>query len=291
MSARPRISIVTPVYNGARFLDRTIESIHGQGYPNLEHIVVDGGSEDGSVEIIRRHADKLTWWCSEPDRGMYDAINKGFARSTGQIMAWLNSDDLYTPWALSTVAQIFSEQEEVEWLTSLFPMVWDEDDRAARCRQRAAFTKRGFMRGEYLPFGRWYASGAIQQETTFWRRSLWERAGGRLDDSLRLAGDFELWARFFEHAPLYGVDTPLGGYRNHDGQLMANYRDQYLQEAEAVLARHGGRRYGRWSAALGRCVQHMPWRMRRLTQWLPFLRAQTKCVNRQSRGGWSVVRI
>src|SRR5215470_7311361 len=111
--ARPRISIVTPSFNQARFLEATIRSVLDQRYDNLEYIVVDGGSTDGSVEIIKRYADRLAFWCSEADGGHGNALNKGLRRATGEIMAWLNSDDIYWPWTLAAVAEIFEAHPDV----------------------------------------------------------------------------------------------------------------------------------------------------------------------------------
>ena len=113
----PTISVVTPSYNQGRFLEETICSVLTQSYPCVEYVVIDGASSDDSVEIIRKYAGQLTYWVSETDKGQYDAINKGFARTTGEIMAWLNSDDMYTPWALTVVADIFRLFPHVEWIT------------------------------------------------------------------------------------------------------------------------------------------------------------------------------
>jgi glycosyltransferase involved in cell wall biosynthesis len=214
-------------------------SVLRQGYANLEYVIIDGGSTDGSVEIIRKHEDQLKYWTSEPDAGQYDAINKGFSKTAGDVMAWINSDDKYTPWALQVVGEIFASLPEVEWLTSGYPMLWDEQGRAVACYYRGGYNCQSFFRGEYLPpsAGR-KARGAIQQESTFWRRSLWERVGGYVDASLRFAADFELWARFFQHAELYSVQTPLGGFRLHGDQRSVSHLDDYLEEADQVLQRY-----------------------------------------------------
>src|SRR3989442_6408876 len=113
----PLISIVTPSFNKGRFRRETMQSVLSQDYPALEYVVVDGGSTDGSADLIREQAGRLAWWASEKDAGQYDAINKGFARTSGEVMAWLNSDDKYTPWALAVVGEIFAQLPEVQWLT------------------------------------------------------------------------------------------------------------------------------------------------------------------------------
>lgn len=243
----PRISIVTPSYNQAQFLPETIASVFSQNYPNLEYVIIDGGSTDGSQEIVRSFDKSLAYWVSEPDQGQYDAINKGFSHTSGEIMAWINSDDKYTPWALRVVAEIFLRFPHVHWLTTLYPLAWDERGLAVECYPRQGYSRASFFRGEYLPgaVAGWHTTGSIQQESTFWRRSLWDQAGGTVDKSLQLAGDFELWARFYKLAELYGIGTPLGGFRRQKNQKTVLYMEKYARECEEVLRLHGGRPYGK----------------------------------------------
>jgi glycosyltransferase involved in cell wall biosynthesis len=241
MASLPAISIVTPSFNRKRYLAKTMDSVLGQGYPRLEYVMVDGGSTDGSAELIERRAAELTWWVSEPDGGAWDAINKGFAHTSGEVMGWLGSDDLLMPWALSIVGEVFATFPQLEWLTTLFPTACDELGRPIKSFYRDAYSSEAFFRGENLPFAGWPAVGFIQQESTYWRRSLWDRAGGRLDESLELAADFELWARFHRSgAELYSVPVPLASFRVHGDQKSWNL-EPYVEEARAVLLRYGGK--------------------------------------------------
>jgi glycosyltransferase involved in cell wall biosynthesis len=234
MSSRlPTFSLVTPSFNQATFLGATLDSVQAQAYPELEHVVVDGGSTDGSREILAGRAQQFAWWCSERDGGMYDALNKGFAHTSGEIMGWLNSDDLLLAGALRAVGEIFARFPEVEWLSSLALSTWTPAGSCAGVATIDGYARAAFLDGGYLPGGaRHY--GWIPQESTFWRRSLWTRAGARLEASLKFAGDFELWSRFYAHAELVGTPTPLGGFRTHPAQK-SRAMDAYLAEARAAL--------------------------------------------------------
>lgn len=281
------ISIVTPSYNQGRFLDDTIQSVLGQGYPSLQYVVMDGGSKDESPEILKRWGNRLAYWCSEPDGGQYDAINRGFALTNGEVMGWLNSDDKYTPWALSVVAEIFETFPEVEWLTTLFPLRWDVKGRAVRCAPRTGFSKTSFLAGENLPTGSWYAPGWLQQESTFWRRSLWEKAGGKLDTRWKIAADFELWARFYEHAELYAVDTPLAGFRQHGDQKTSRQSTLYGNETRDILAHNGGRFPGYLRSSLrAAAARSCPQMFRGVAASLGLLHPCKLCLRKRDETGW-----
>lgn len=227
----PSITIVTPSLNQIDFLEETLQSILLQGYPKLELIVIDGGSSDGSVEIIQKYEPWLAYWQSVPDRGQYDALQNGFARSSGGIMAYLNSDDLYFPWTLRVVAEIFETFPQVDWLTTSLPAAISSDTRGPVIQSRLNRSSRWFFsnRGKSL-----FYKGFIQQESTFWRRSLWERAGARIDYGQKLAGDFELWSRFYQYTNPVTVNIPLGIFRYHESQKTAHI-GRYIAEANKVL--------------------------------------------------------
>ncbi|MCU0490245.1 MAG: glycosyltransferase [Chloroflexaceae bacterium] len=241
----PTISIVTPSFNQGRFLERTLRSVLDQNYPHLEYVVMDGGSNDESCAIIEHYAPRLSHWESKRDNGQYDAIDRGFRHTTGEIMAWLNSDDMYMPWTFAVVGEIFARFPQVEWITAAYPSHWNSHDQLVFCETVDGYHPDSFRRGDNLPGRGRFARYWIQQESTFWRRSLWERAGGYIDPSFRLAGDFELWARLFQHADLHVVGAMLAGFRKHGTQKTAQALQAYMAEAAGVLQRHGGRPRGR----------------------------------------------
>jgi len=221
----PRITLVTAVHNGARYIEDTIRSIVYQGYPNLEYIVVDGASTDGTVDIIRKYEKHLAWWVSQPDKGVYEALNTGFSRSTGEIMGWLNASDMLHTKGLFVVGSVFAALREVEWITGR-PTRFDFQGKTVDIRPLARWSRKRFLAG---------ANKYIQQESTYWRKGLWERAGGRVDPSLRAEGDFELWVRFFRHARLYSVDALIGGYRSHEDALGSSDLERYNQACDEIV--------------------------------------------------------
>jgi glycosyltransferase involved in cell wall biosynthesis len=230
LQSLPKISVVTPSFNQGEYLEECMDSILSQNYPNLEYVVMDGGSKDRSVEIIKRFAKHLTHWQSRPDGGQYHAIQEGLDHTTGEIMFWLNSSDKLHPGSFDIVSQIFSQRAGVEWITGRHTC-WNEN---------------GLLDEVSSDIPRWSREMYInmeprniyiQQESTFWRRSLWNRSGSRLDLELKHAGDFELWARFFRFGQLHTVDAMLGGFRVHPGQKTATIMPDYLAEVDLTVRR------------------------------------------------------
>jgi glycosyltransferase involved in cell wall biosynthesis len=221
----PRISIVTPTYNRAGFLEDTIRSVVNQNYPNLEYIIIDGGSTDGTVEIIKKYDKQLAFWVSEPDKGMYHAIQKGFDRATGDILAWINSDDMYHPNSLFVVAEIFKNKSFVSWIVGT-PTLFNRDGQCVKVFPTIRWSKRKFFSGD----NKW-----IQQESVFFRKSLWENTGSYINTKYLFAADFELWVRFFRKTQLYSVNTILGGFRQHHDQLSITNTEKYLDESKEII--------------------------------------------------------
>lgn len=221
----PRISVITPNYNYAEYVGDTIYSVVSQGYPNLEYIVLDDGSTDDSYSNILKYKSFIAHCEQHENIGQARTINKGFNMCNGEIMAWLNSDDKYFPWTFAVVAEIFNAFPDVEWITGL-PTLWDAKGRHVKVVDCAHKNKYDYLLGRY----EW-----IQQESVFWRRSLWEKTGAYIDESYRFQIDCELWTRFFMHADLWHVDCCLGGYRGHVATRSSNNMVETHREARNAI--------------------------------------------------------
>ncbi|AUC77998.1 glycosyltransferase [Nonlabens sp. MB-3u-79] len=224
----PKITVVTPNYNQGDYIEQTITSVLNQNYPNLEYIIMDGGSTDNSLAIIKKHEKELAYWVSEKDAGMYDALNKGFSKSSGDIMCWINSDDVLWEDSLFYVAKAF--QNKIQWLQG-YPSVINENGELIF--QRApVYSKYYFYLFRYIK-----NFSFIQQESTFWSRSLWEKAGSKLDSSFSVAADFDLWLRFFEFETLYCTKKQLAAFRIRPGQKSSD-KEKYLREVKFSIDKH-----------------------------------------------------
>ena len=227
----PRISIVMPSFNTAEYLEAAIRSVLLQGYPNLDFIIIDGGSNDDSLNIIEKYSGWLTDWVSEPDDGQYHAILKGFLKTNGNIMGWLNSDDMLFPEGLSKVGSIFSQfRGQVEWITGI-PFYWDIAGRLTSPCKTIPHSQTLLRYGGHDGFAiQW-----IMQEGTFWTRSLWNKSGATIRTDLSYAGDFELWLRFARFSKLYSIESFIGGNRRHSDQKTQKNPNDYSHEVNLLL--------------------------------------------------------
>lgn len=221
----PKISIVTPSFNQAEYLERTIRSVLDQGYPNLEFIIIDGGSTDGSVEIIRRYESRLAYWVSEADRGQAHAINKGLAMSTGEWVAWQNSDDVYYSGALHRVAELARRQPTSELIVGDMNLI-SEDDCVIRSMRYVRPTYKSIL-----------AEGMVlANQSAFWRRSFHEN-GHYLDETLECIFDREWFLRVLK-MKVRVAHTPfiLGALRLHRDTKTSNRVEDFEKEERQVLA-------------------------------------------------------
>ena len=222
-----RISVVTPVLNGARTIARLMESMQIQK-ANFEHIVMDGGSRDETETIVRSYEGRYNLkWHQKRDRSLYEGVWNGMSKATGDILCYLNADDQYLPWTLATVRAIFERYPEVEWITGI-PNTYSETLGTAETPPLIPHYPRKWIRRGWFTIG---CMGNLMQECMFWRRSLWERS--RPDDILlkyRLAADFHLWKRFAESAELRTVNSILSSFTVCENQLSWIRREEYLKE-------------------------------------------------------------
>lgn len=210
---KPRISVVVPSFNQGRFLGETLESLFTQDDPNIEVIVVDGASTDGSVDVIRRYADRLAWWVSEGDRGQSHALNKGFARATGEWLCWLNSDDMLLPGALPALRAAVAREPQREWWIGGGHFV-DKRGRSIRHYQPPIGLAAAAQLDDWRRF--WFA-----QPSTFFSRALYDACGGQVREDLHYAMDLDLWLRFLQRAAPGFIESGLSAYRLHEAAKTA----------------------------------------------------------------------
>jgi glycosyltransferase involved in cell wall biosynthesis len=232
----PLVSIVTPSFNQARFLERTMRSVLDQDYPRIEYIVMDGGSTDGSAGIIQRYDDQLAVWRSERDRGQTDAINKGFALAKGEILAWLNSDDVLQPGAVSAAVAAFQTHPEASVVYADATFI-DENDRVIG-NFPARQTSYRLLRQGYVH---------IPQQAAFFRADLWRKVGP-LDPSFYFAMDYDLWVRLAKEAPVvYLPGSVWASFRLHGDAKTIAADDRCWPEMMRVHLRDGGS----WVSVIG----------------------------------------
>lgn len=232
MTNLPRITIVTPSFNQASYLEQTICSVLDQGYPNLEYGIVDGGSTDGSIQIIERYRKRLDFVIIESDEGQTEAINKGLRRAEGEVVGWLCSDDTLLPGALGTIGQYFANHRDDVWLAGACRVV-DPDGRVMSVAHPCGeFTLSGvLLRSDDRPV-------VFPQPSMFWRKFLHDQLG-LLDESLHYCMDFEFWLRLIRagHRPAL-LDAELATYRLHDTSKSCATPEGFLQEHIIIEGRY-----------------------------------------------------
>jgi glycosyltransferase involved in cell wall biosynthesis len=251
----PKISVVMPSFNQARFIERSLLSVLDQHYPNLELIVIDGGSSDGTVDIIRKYESRLAYWISEPDKGQSDALNRGFARASGEIYGWLNSDDLYMPMALHRVAEALLRNSGKsivygDWLTI------DANDRVFEHEFAFDFNLNQFK----------YEGFHINAQAAFWRRDVHRRFGG-FDPDLHRTMDYQMLLAFGINegeTAFLRIPEALGCFRRHEDQKTQGFGAQVADEHRRLAERYG---YADKYAAKG-AARRSTYRLRRAWWYL-----------------------
>ena len=228
----PLVSIVTPSFNQAPFLEETIRSVLGQDYPRIEYMIVDGGSTDSSVGIIKQYADRLAWWVSEVDKGQTDAINKGFGRAKGNILAWLNSDDTYQPGAVSAAVQYLQANPNVGMVYADCNFINENGQVIGKFK--AAQTNYKRLRRGYVH---------IPQQTMFFRVGLWHTVGP-LDPSFYFAMDYDLWTRIASRSQMkYMPGQTWANFRMHTSGKSIAADDRCWPEMLRIHYRDGGSKF------------------------------------------------
>jgi len=232
----PLISIVTPSYNQAKYIRATIDSVLSQNYPNLEYFVIDGGSTDGTIEILKSYGRKLTW-VSEKDKGQTDAINKGMRRAKGDILAYLNSDDIYLPGTLKAVGEYYG-RTHADWITGDCVVINDQGE-----PHRGGWLVRAYKRflmAIYSPTTLRIADSMLPQPSTFWSRKAWEKVG-KFNDSYHYVMDYDYWLRMSRYFRPHDLKQVLSGFRAQPDSKSETSRDKLMAEGLITLKENGAK--------------------------------------------------
>jgi len=228
MSNPPLVSIITPSFNQARYIEETVQSVISQDHPRIEYMIVDGGSTDGTAEIIKKNEQVLAWWVSEKDKGQTDAINKGFRRANGEILAWINSDDTYEPGAVSAAVKYLQEHPEVGMVYGDCNFI--NESGSVIGKFNSAQTNYRLLRQGYVH---------IPQQTMFFRADLWEQVGP-LDPSFYFAMDYDLWTRIAARTEIKYIPQTWANFRLHTSGKTIMADDRCWPEMIRVHYRDGG---------------------------------------------------
>ncbi len=256
-----KISVITPSFNQAEYITRTIESVKAQrGEFQLEHIVLDGGSTDSTVEILRSYGDSIRW-VSEPDEGQADALNKGLAMATGDVIGWVNSDDIYEPGALAEVAKVFAAEAQTQWVYGKVKII-DAADREIR----KPITCYKNLRMKRYSYRKLLSENWISQMGVFWRAASGEKAGP-FDKDLHYCMDYDFWLRLAENSPGRFINKYLAAFRWYEvSKSGSGFADQFKEELDVARTHAAGKYRLAMAAHKFNCFKIVT--AYRLMQWL-----------------------
>ncbi|MDD5173891.1 MAG: glycosyltransferase family 2 protein [Candidatus Omnitrophota bacterium] len=226
-AGKPLVSIVTPVFNGKQYLEEAIASVAGQTYDNIEHIIIDGGSTDGSLDIIKKHENEVSYWLSEPDSGMYEAVNKGLKIASGDILAYLNSDDLYCRDTVQMVVECFQGRPDVELVYGNCDFIGSNSE-FLHTRRYPEFHWESFISS---------SRSTIPQPATFWRNTIHKKIG-YFDAGLKMCGDFDFYARAGRDCRFFHIKKSIAKFRVHGASLSSTSKEMIKDEIEIVRKRY-----------------------------------------------------
>jgi len=222
----PLISIITPSFNQAQFLEQTILSVLDQNYPNLEYIIIDGGSTDGSIEIIKKYEKHLAYWVSRKDNGQTDALKRGFEKSNGEIFAWINSDDSYLPGAFLKIVNTFQKNPKANLVFGNIYFTDEKNNKIGEYRM----TRRSFR--HFI-----FEGMSLSQPATFWKKDIYNKVGG-LDLNYKFCMDFDFFIRVAKRGRLICLHEYLANFRIHKEAKTSTMKDVWQIEHEKLIKKH-----------------------------------------------------